>query len=534
MDYINDRIFNIIKKYGKIKLTGTKLNLLINELEEDMEVEIDSQITESILTKEIDEFVICEKIWLLVIPEEQYNKKIEIINEKINSLFYYLKDKKNNKIDNINELKSIKNIIKEYFDYYDQNNKIMHMISEFVSENLKSFNKDKKEDRYIIEHISNFMDSEDFLFKIEYCNENITNNIENNGYYKLTMLKYNKKIKRRKILDKKKEIIISDDSLEEIDLSSNDEKNTSKTKKRNKKNYETNNNNFEEECEKYKDEYIEILNNYKIIECNNFINFYEIDKVMNGISPILRKTIAKEIKLLKKNILIDHKSGIFVCKHSTRKNIIRIAITGPYGTPYENALFIFDLIINNDYPDEAPKVHLSNTGGKRLNPNLYNCGKVCLSLLGTWHGDEIESWNKNTSNISQILISIQSLILVEEPYFNEPGYMDMYGTEDGKKDSRKYSEKVTLYTMNHCINDLISDLVSNFPQYSEFHDIIRNHFKFKKYEILNKMIKWRDNVINNKKNYESMLFTDNWKKYNDLVNDYECAIETYKKLIEFL
>lgn len=83
LDYINDRIFNIIKKYEKIKLTGTKLNLLINKLEEDMEVEIDSQITESILTKEIDEFVIYEEIWLLVIPEEQYNKKIEIINEKI-------------------------------------------------------------------------------------------------------------------------------------------------------------------------------------------------------------------------------------------------------------------------------------------------------------------------------------------------------------------------------------------------------------------------------------------------------------------
>lgn len=40
---------------------------------------------------------------------------------------------------------------------------------------------------------------------------------------------------------------------------------------------------------------------------------------------------------------------------------------------------------------------LSTTGhGKvRFNPNLYNCGKVCLSLLGTW-GD---NWIANFSTI---------------------------------------------------------------------------------------------------------------------------------------
>ena len=33
-------------------------------------------------------------------------------------------------------------------------------------------------------------------------------------------------------------------------------------------------------------------------------------------------------------------------------------------------------------------MHLRTTGGGtvRFNPNLYNSGKVCLSLLGTWPG----------------------------------------------------------------------------------------------------------------------------------------------------
>ena len=45
----------------------------------------------------------------------------------------------------------------------------------------------------------------------------------------------------------------------------------------------------------------------------------------------------------------------------------------------------------------------------RFNPNLYNCGKVCLSLLGTWAGP---GWNPKTSTLLQVLVSIQSLIMV--------------------------------------------------------------------------------------------------------------------------
>jgi hypothetical protein len=44
--------------------------------------------------------------------------------------------------------------------------------------------------------------------------------------------------------------------------------------------------------------------------------------------------------------------------------------------------------------------------------------KVCLSLLGTWTGP---GWISGQSTLLQVLISIQSLILCEEPYLNEPG-----------------------------------------------------------------------------------------------------------------
>jgi baculoviral IAP repeat-containing protein 6 len=41
-------------------------------------------------------------------------------------------------------------------------------------------------------------------------------------------------------------------------------------------------------------------------------------------------------------------------------------------------------------------------GAVRFNPNLYNCGKVCLSLLGTWTGKEGEGWNAEVSTALQV------------------------------------------------------------------------------------------------------------------------------------
>lgn len=38
----------------------------------------------------------------------------------------------------------------------------------------------------------------------------------------------------------------------------------------------------------------------------------------------------------------------------------------------------------------------------RFNPNLYNCGKVCLSLLGTWSGGQGEGWDALSSSALQV------------------------------------------------------------------------------------------------------------------------------------
>jgi len=63
--------------------------------------------------------------------------------------------------------------------------------------------------------------------------------------------------------------------------------------------------------------------------------------------------------------------------------------------------------------------------------NLYEEGKVCLSILGTWVGDQSETWNAARSSLLQAFVSIQGLVLVKEPWFCEPAFDKLRGTEEG-------------------------------------------------------------------------------------------------------
>ena len=94
-------------------------------------------------------------------------------------------------------------------------------------------------------------------------------------------------------------------------------------------------------------------------------------------------------------------------------------ILGPVDTPYEGGAFCFEVRFPDNYPFEPPVfTYLTNDGFTRFNPNLYKSGKVCLSLLNTWQG---EQWS-GTQSLSSILLSIQTAVLNEEPLRNEPGY----------------------------------------------------------------------------------------------------------------
>ncbi|CAH1793495.1 unnamed protein product [Owenia fusiformis] len=149
--------------------------------------------------------------------------------------------------------------------------------------------------------------------------------------------------------------------------------------------------------------------------------------------------VRKEMKLLCTSL----PSGIFVRGFDERMDIFSVMIYGPEHTPYEDGLFFFDVMLPADYPESPPLFHYLSYCNDRLNPNLYEDGKVCVSLLGTWSGKDTEVWT-NKSNLLQVLVSIQGLILVKQPYYNEAGYEKQQGTQQGLENSKVYNEMAVI------------------------------------------------------------------------------------------
>ncbi|XP_057419049.1 putative ubiquitin-conjugating enzyme E2 38 [Lotus japonicus] len=137
----------------------------------------------------------------------------------------------------------------------------------------------------------------------------------------------------------------------------------------------------------------------------------------NNIMNNTKKSIMKEWKILEQNL----PESIYVRVYDQRIDLMRAVIIGAAGTPYHDGLFFFDIVFPSDYPNNPPKVHFISFG-QRLNPNFYPNDTVCLSLLNTWRGKKNEKWNPSMSTCLQLLLSLQGLVLNENPFFNEPGF----------------------------------------------------------------------------------------------------------------
>ncbi|OLP82950.1 putative ubiquitin-conjugating enzyme E2 [Symbiodinium microadriaticum] len=196
--------------------------------------------------------------------------------------------------------------------------------------------------------------------------------------------------------------------------------------------------------------------------------------------------LAKELAGLAALLPLSDSSSVFVRNGSQQQQLWRALITGPEDTPYSGGCFVFDVYFPVGYPNGPPEVKLLTTGGGTVcfNPNLYSSGKVCLSLLGTWQGERSESWDAQTSRAVQVLVSIQSLILVPQPYFNEPGYETQIGTPRGDSQSKAYNATVR----ENCIRWAMIDVL-RLPM-PEFAEAIKLHFKLRGPKIQETVTAW--------------------------------------------
>ena len=173
-----------------------------------------------------------------------------------------------------------------------------------------------------------------------------------------------------------------------------------------------------------------------------------------------------------KRILVDYidlnndsLEDIHIYYDDNNIKVLYVLIIGPKDTPYEGGYYYFKIVYDETYPIKAPKCKFETINNKiRFNPNLYENGKICLSILGTWSGP---GW-KPVMNTRSILLNFQSL-LHEYPIVNEPMYNNL-NVNDIK--SFNYNKILKYYNYNFAILEMFKKK----HYYPFFNDIIEKHF----------------------------------------------------------
>jgi ubiquitin-conjugating enzyme E2 O len=240
--------------------------------------------------------------------------------------------------------------------------------------------------------------------------------------------------------------------------------------------------------------------NFQVLENVSSTHKYHLTVFHPTNAHAFFKAVQKEHKLLRNSL----PAGVWVRTFEDRLDLMSVLIEGPKNTPYEDGLFAFDIQLVHDYPISPPLCHYISYCSDRLNPNLYQDGKVCVSLLGTWSGRGSEVWCPNSSTLLQVIVSIQGLILVDEPYYNEAGYEKQRGnficficashmslifirkgTQQGMENSRMYNEMVVLKLVQS-----MTKLISSPPEV--FKDQIHEHFRKNGEKFYNRIKSWME------------------------------------------
>jgi ubiquitin-conjugating enzyme E2 Z len=206
--------------------------------------------------------------------------------------------------------------------------------------------------------------------------------------------------------------------------------------------------------------------------------------------PITKESIKRLIKDVKQiNNEPLHDQGIYY-KHD-EEDILKghALIIGPSDTPYDNGYYFFEFNFPSDYPFSPPRLtYLTQDGITRFNPNLYRSGKVCLSLLNTWRG---EQWT-SCQTISSILLTLIT-VFNNKPLLNEPGVTECHN------DFEKYNMILTYKNYETAIYDIVNN-EKNQLFVDKFYDEVMENFKSNFKSIKKKVM-----ALNKKTNKQKLL-----------------------------
>lgn len=185
------------------------------------------------------------------------------------------------------------------------------------------------------------------------------------------------------------------------------------------------------------------------------------------------KRLLKDVRHIMKNPLNDN--GIYYAHDSDDMMKGYAMIIGPKDTPYFGGYYFFEINYPGDYPHTPPKVIYKTNGDKvRFNPNLYTSGKVCVSLLNTWHG---EQWT-SCQSISTILLTLCTL-LCKDPLLNEPGLTKTH------RDFDNYTRIIEYKNLEIAVLKMMEQTPNYFPSnFTMFFSEMKENFHNNKKDLL--------------------------------------------------
>ena len=223
--------------------------------------------------------------------------------------------------------------------------------------------------------------------------------------------------------------------------------------------------------------------------------------------------LIKDVKDIIKHPLIEN--GIYYIHDDVDMMKGYALIIGPADTPYFGGYYFFELNYPLDYPHSPPKVKYCTNGNRiRFNPNLYICGKVCISLLNTWRGDQ---WT-SCQNISTVLLTLCTL-LCKNSLLNEPGINLAH------RDISPYNEIILYANLDIAICDIINKKENVYMSFFDtFSPFIKENF-IKNYDKLIEFAELKNNEFNNE---SKKISTSVYSMTVEI--DYNIVIDKLKKI----
>ena len=150
--------------------------------------------------------------------------------------------------------------------------------------------------------------------------------------------------------------------------------------------------------------------------------------------------IKKEFNHIKNDAILSLIEGDISTINNDYKHL-RVCFKGPKGTPYENGIYYFDIVLKDDYPSSMPLVTFMT---KIFHPNIeLNSGIVSLCCVNHY---------SQYNSLSELILMIYNLLA-------KPNFDDLLNPlakkEDYEKTAKEYNNKYANKLKNWTTYDFI-------------------------------------------------------------------------------